>query len=158
MRPHMPGYGVVGPDEGSGLLPWSWATERLQASRNYWVVTSSLEGLPHAMPVWGVWDEGLWFSSSRASRKIRNLQSNPLCVVTTQDPASPVVVTGTATVVTESSELRRMITLVNAKYGTSYDLGTVDPESSATVRVAPSWVFGLDEQDFSGSPTRWAFV
>ena len=25
----MPGYGVVGPEEGSGLLPWSWAQERL---------------------------------------------------------------------------------------------------------------------------------
>ena len=28
-RPHMPGYGIVGPDQGSGLLPWSWAEERL---------------------------------------------------------------------------------------------------------------------------------
>src|SRR5690606_27626478 len=27
-RPYMPGYGIVGPDEGSGLLPWSWAVER----------------------------------------------------------------------------------------------------------------------------------
>jgi hypothetical protein len=22
-RPHMPGYGTLGPEEGTGLLPWS---------------------------------------------------------------------------------------------------------------------------------------
>ena len=38
-RPYMPGYGVGGPDEGTGLLPWSWATERLTSSHDYWVAT-----------------------------------------------------------------------------------------------------------------------
>jgi hypothetical protein len=38
-RPHMPGYGLLGPDQGSGLLPWSWAEERLSASHDYWVAT-----------------------------------------------------------------------------------------------------------------------
>lgn len=28
-RPHMPDYGIKGPDERRGLLPWSWAEERL---------------------------------------------------------------------------------------------------------------------------------
>src|SRR5215211_6119397 len=23
-RPYMPGYGIAGPNEGRGLLPWSW--------------------------------------------------------------------------------------------------------------------------------------
>jgi hypothetical protein len=32
-RPYMPGYGIQGPDEGSGLLPWSWAEQRLTESR-----------------------------------------------------------------------------------------------------------------------------
>jgi hypothetical protein len=34
----MPGYGISGPAEGSGLLHWSWAAERLTAARNYWVI------------------------------------------------------------------------------------------------------------------------
>jgi len=38
-RPYMPGYGIAGPAEGSGLLHWSWAAERLTAARNYWVAT-----------------------------------------------------------------------------------------------------------------------
>ena len=32
-RPYMPGYGIAGPDEGSGLLHWSWAAERLTATK-----------------------------------------------------------------------------------------------------------------------------
>ncbi len=58
-RPHMPGYGVVGAEEGSGLLPWSWARSRLEHSRNYWVATTWPDGRPHVMPVWGVWQDGL---------------------------------------------------------------------------------------------------
>jgi hypothetical protein len=53
-RPYMPGYGILGPTKGSGLLPWSWAEERLTASRNYWVASSWPDGRPHSMPVWGV--------------------------------------------------------------------------------------------------------
>jgi hypothetical protein len=34
-RPHMPGYGLLGASEGTGLLPWSWAEQQLTASRNY---------------------------------------------------------------------------------------------------------------------------
>jgi hypothetical protein len=33
----MPGYGIAGADEGSGLLDWSWAAQRLTEARNYWV-------------------------------------------------------------------------------------------------------------------------
>ena len=36
-RPFMPGYGISEGEEG--LLPWSWAVERLEKSHNYWVMT-----------------------------------------------------------------------------------------------------------------------
>jgi hypothetical protein len=52
-RPYMPGYGIQGPDEGSGLLPWSWAEQRLTASRNYWVTSLWPDGRPHSMPLNG---------------------------------------------------------------------------------------------------------
>jgi hypothetical protein len=64
-RPYMPGYGIAGQTEGSGLLHWSWAAERLTAARNYWVATAWPDGRPHVMPVWGMWDDStLWFTSS----------------------------------------------------------------------------------------------
>jgi len=157
-RPYMPGYGVLGASEGSGLLPWAWAEERLTASRNYWAVTLWPDGRPHAMPVWGVWDSGaFWFSSSGRSRKARNVAADPRCTITTEDAGNPVVMEGTATVITDMGDIERFLSLSNAKYETGYGLDFLDPAVNATIRVRPSWVFGLASDDFTGSPTRWRF-
>ena len=45
----------------------------------------------------------------------------------------------------------------NAKYGTSYGPGMVDPASNSVFRLRPEWVFALDSRDFTGSPTRFTF-
>lgn len=157
-RPFMPGYGVLGPDEGSGLLPWAWAEERLRASRNYWLVSLWPDGRPHCMPVWGVWDGSvLWFSSGGRSRKARNLAADPRCVVTTQDPDEPVVVEGAAARATDPPTLRLVLDLMNEKYTTDYPISFMDPEVNATTGVRPDRVFALDQADFTGSPTRWVF-
>jgi PPOX class probable F420-dependent enzyme len=141
-RPFMPGYGIGGPDEGTGLLPWRWAEERLISSHHYWVVSRWPDGRPHAMPVWGVWDDGaLWFSSGGRSRKVLNLMADPRCVVTIQDTTDPVVVEGTAEIVTEAAALARTIDLVNVKYSTKYTVDFLDPAVNATVRVRPRWAF-----------------
>ena len=157
-RPYMPGYGIVGPDEGRGLLPWSWAEERLARSRAYWLATTRTDGRPHVMPVWCLWDDGaLWFSSSVGSRKIRNLRADPRCAVTTDEAMQPVVVEGRATFVTEPARLRRVVELENAKYGTELDVGFLDPAVNATVRIDPVVVIGLDDDAFNDTPTRWQF-
>lgn len=157
-RPYMPGYGISGPAEGSGLLHWSWAAERLTAARNYWLATVWPDGRPHVMPVWGMWDDGtLWFTSAVGSRKIRNLLADPRCCVTTEDAADPVVIEGVAQIVTEPAVLQRIIDLMNAKYGTHSDADFLDPATNATVGVRPRRVFSLRAGDFTGSPTRWIF-
>ena len=53
-RPSMPGYGLAAENEGQGLLPFQWARERLERSRNYFVSSVRPDGRPHSMPVWGV--------------------------------------------------------------------------------------------------------
>ena len=155
-RPYMPGYGLLGPDEGTGLLSWQWAEEQLTSSRNYWVVSLWPDGRPHAMPVWGLWHEGaFWFSSSKGSRKARNLAADPRCVVTTEDASDPVVMEGSAELVTDPDALATMLTLENAKYDTNYTIELLDPDVNAVYRVRPRWAFGLRQDDFTGSPTRW---
>jgi PPOX class probable F420-dependent enzyme len=154
----MPGCGVLAPGEGTGLLPWQWAEERLTDSRNYWVVTLWPDGRPHAMPVWGVWERDLfWFTSSLRSRKARNVAADPRCVITTEDALNPVTVEGTAQVTRDGDEVGRVLALVNDKYATDYPLEFLDPDVNATIRVRPRWAFGLAEEDFTGSPTRWSF-
>ena len=68
-RPDMAEYGLLDEHSGTGLLPWSWAAERLAQSRNYYVATARPDGRPHAMPVWGIWlDDVFYFSTATGSR------------------------------------------------------------------------------------------
>jgi PPOX class probable F420-dependent enzyme len=157
-RPYMPGYGVQPATSGRGLLPWSWAEQRLIRSHDFWLATVTPDGAPHLMPVWAVWHTGaLWFSSSNGSRKARNLAGQPRCSLATDDPLEPVVVQGRAERVTDPAALAAMLAAENAKYGTSYGPDMVDPASNSVLRLRPEWVFALDSRDFTGSPTRFTF-
>jgi nitroimidazol reductase NimA-like FMN-containing flavoprotein (pyridoxamine 5'-phosphate oxidase superfamily) len=157
-RPYMPGYGTLPAEEGRGLLPWSWAQQRLASSHDYWLATVTPHGAPHLMPVWGVWSAGrLWFSSANGSRKARNLSAESRCTVSTDNPLEPVVAHGRAQRVTGHAELAAMLAAENAKYGTAYGMDMVDPASNSVFALLPEWVFALDSSDFTGSPTRFVF-
>ena len=157
-RPYMPGYGIKRAEEGGGLLPWAWAECRLLGSRYYWVATVRPDRRPHVMPVWGAWNQGaFWFSGSGGSRKILNIKYSRACTVTTDNAREPVVVEGTAEIVENRALLAIFLNRVNTKYRTSYTLDFLDPEVNACVKVKPSHVFGLEEENFTGSPTRWDF-
>jgi general stress protein 26 len=158
-RPYMPGYGIAGPTEGDGLMPWSTAAATLAAARNYWLATTwTGGGPPHLMPVWAVWHgAALWFSSAVGSRKVRNLRADPRCTVSTEGADNPVVVSGRAEVVTDLDRIAEFLALSNRKYEVDYGIDFLDPAVNATVRIAPQWAFALKHDDFTGSPTRWEF-
>jgi PPOX class probable F420-dependent enzyme len=152
----MPGYGVLPADEGTGLLPWSWATARLTDSHEYWLATVRADGSPHVTPVWGVWHDGrVWFSCSGDAVKARNLGRDDRCVVTTDDTSEPVMVEGTAERVIDRDAVVRFTEMTNAKYGVSYPVEFY--LENACFRVLPRRVIALDDADFTGSPTRWTF-
>lgn len=154
----MPGYGLRPASEGTGLLPWAWAQERLLTSPEYWLATVRSDGRPHVMPVWAVWmDQALWFSSANGSAKTRNLAADPRCSVATADPKQPVVLEGTATLIAEERDLHRLLDAENAKYGTDYSIEMLDPAHNSAFMIRPVRVVGLDTADFTGSPTRWHF-
>jgi hypothetical protein len=155
-RPYMPGYGIQGPDEGLGLLPWSWAVERLTASHDYWVATIDSDGKPAVMPVWGAWiDDAVWFSSGPRSRRARNLARDARCTITTDNPLEPVVVEGTAALVNERPRVEEFTAACNVKYET--DIPVEFFADNALFRVTATVAYGLTEADFAGTPTKWAF-
>ena len=150
-RPYMPGNGIVGPAEGRGLLPWSWAEERLTASHHYWVATVWPDGRPHVMPVEGIWrDESVWFATSVKSRKARNLRADPRTVVTTDNPIEPVVVEGVAEVVREPRAIMELVARLNHKYSAEFTVAFLDPDVNATFRVRPT---GSSASTTRSSPT-----
>jgi PPOX class probable F420-dependent enzyme len=153
-RPYMPGYGI---DPGTeGLLPWTWAVERLDAAHELWLATVRPDGRPHVMPVWALrLDDAVWFSTSPESRKARNLRAEPRCTITTDDTRRPVILDGRAELVTDADSVARFTAAINAKYGTDHSVDFF--AANHLYRVVPTTVFGLEEERFTDSPTRWAF-
>jgi hypothetical protein len=110
------------------------------------------------MPVWAVWTEGAaWFSSGLRSRKARNLAADPRCTLTTDDALEPVIIEGDAERITDLDRLAGFMAALDAKYETDYGAEFADPAVNGVWRVAPDRAFGLVEEDFTGSPTRWTF-
>jgi Pyridoxamine 5'-phosphate oxidase len=143
-RPYMPGYGIS--TSTDGLLPWSFAEERLTDAIRYWLSTVSPDGAPHTMPVWAVWhDAALWFSTGARSRKARNLRERPACSIH-PDGEDVVVLNGTA-------DFDADATAALAAYRAKYAETPPDP----LIRIAPATVFALVEANFTTSPTRWRF-
>lgn len=150
----MPGYGLA-PSE-AGLLPWSWAVERLTNSRNYWIATVHPAGRPHVMPVWAVWiEDTLLFSMGLESRRVRNLAANPHCTATVESGSEAVIVEGTVTRGVEGESLRAFLAAYRAKY--DWDLDAAQIEGIFVLH--PRVVFGFIEAaaHFSTSATRWTF-
>lgn len=162
----MSDYGV--PADLDGTLPWSWAQERLVANRNYWVVTATASGRPHALPVWGAWvpdDDHFWFSCAPGSRKARNLAENPSCVVTVDDTVECVSVEGRARradPATDAAAIDRAVEAYVTKYWPDSDEHDANAEfvrSNLLFEVVPERAFGIieREEEFAERATRWAF-
>jgi nitroimidazol reductase NimA-like FMN-containing flavoprotein (pyridoxamine 5'-phosphate oxidase superfamily) len=150
-RPHMPGYGIS--ESTEGMLPWSWAEERLRDSRNYWVATARPGGRPHLMPVWAVWlNDALFFSTARTSTKARNLFANPNCSVSTEHGDEAVIVEGAVVHEEDHGVLRPAWDAYKAKY----DWG-LEGESMFVLRPRVVFAFIETAEQFSTAATRWRF-
>ena len=158
-RPHMPDYGVDAPEWRP--LPWSWAAERLQRSHNLWVVTASAAGRPHALPVWGVWDDdvpGFMWSCGPRSRKAANVQANPQACVMADDTVECVSVEGRAQPVTDDAVIDRWIDRYLHKYE-GEGVTSAFLRENGMFELRPERAFGIVEREdeFSTRATRWRF-
>jgi hypothetical protein len=162
-RPLMPGYGL--PEGSKGLLPWSWAEQRLKRSHNYWIITvqpgsSPNHASPHTMVVWGLWQDGRFlFSTGGQSRKARNLLINANCVLCTEDAHEAVIVEGEAEIA-DLPARRKFLPPYERKY--KFDMKEMKDDilslKEPVFAVRPRVVFGLWEKRFVGSSTRWSFT
>lgn len=152
-RPRFPVvYGIR--DDEEGLLAWSWAAERLEQARCYWVSTATPDGRPHAMPVWGVWvEEVFYFSSAPASRKARNLESNPAAVVHLESGDEVVILEGRAERVMDEELLRRLGDDYSRKYERDVSFAGGRPLTAVRPEVAYAW----RERDYPATATRFTF-
>ena len=141
-----PGYGISADEEG--MLDWSWAEERLVASRNYWIATSGAGGAPASAPVWGVWAGGaLWFGTNPSSRKGLNLARDPRAVAHLESGDEVVILHG----VVERVALEEAVA---DAYEAKYEYRPPGPEF---LRLRPRLAVAWLEADYPKTATRFDF-
>jgi hypothetical protein len=151
-RPFAPGYGIVGPEDGKGLLPWTWVARQMSPCRTFWVATIHASSNASACDagVGSVARRRVLFSTGRKSRKGQNLAASPACTVVNDDGAEAVIVEGFAEELKDAAALERVAAAYVKKY-------KMDPRSMGEpiFVVRPKTVFGLIEKSFPKSATRW---
>ena len=156
-RPRAPGYGFS--ETTKGLLPWSWAEQRLKKSHNYWVTTVKPDGSPHTMVVWGLWQDGRFlFSTGSQSRKARNLAKNPKCVICTEHAHEAIILEGVAEIA-DLPARRKFLPAYERKY--KFDMSSMKADilsrKEPVFAVRPRLVFAMWEKYFQSKSTRWKF-
>lgn len=149
-RPHVPGYGI--PETIEGVLPWSFALERLERAQNYWIATTRPDGRPHAVPVWGVLVEGtVYFGGGPETVWSRNLARDPRVVVHLESGDEVVIIEGTAVRHTEENTDAALLTKIDDAYEPKYDMRHGTPVWELVPHVAFAW------SRYPDDTTRFAF-
>ncbi|MBX3171392.1 MAG: hypothetical protein KF760_28545 [Candidatus Eremiobacteraeota bacterium] len=111
--------------------------ERLESARNYWLVTASLEGLPHCAPVWAVWCEGVLC--------LGTAESNPRCSFHLESGDEVFIVAG---------RLARADVLYRKKYSVGMSEA---PGELRHFELRPQRMLAWNEGDFPSSATAWTY-
>jgi hypothetical protein len=153
-RPHVPGYGI--PESTDGLLAWSWAVERLEAAKIYWLATAAADATPHLIPIWGAWANGHWYVEGGPTRWQRNLRANPKLAITVQSGREIVIVEGTAhEIVAPETDLAARILAGYAKYQPDYVANVANWAAGGLWELRPVKAFAWSV--FPDDTTRFHF-
>lgn len=159
-----------GPDwlGGKGLLSWRWAFERIEAERNYWLVTARRDGFPQARPVWGIWSEaGLLLSVGHGGVQRTALMDGVSIPASAHvDSAHNVVVIEGALdrIAPYNGEQRTLATTLELdpdlladaarRYGLKY--GYPPDNKLLNFIIRPQVIYGWKDEDVK-TATRWRF-
>jgi Pyridoxamine 5'-phosphate oxidase len=93
-RPRFRGLPILA-DEETRLLPFSFVLDRLRTARGYWLSTTRPDGSPHAMPLWGIWEDGVFlFDTHPRSQKMTNLHCDRRAVLHLESTEETVILEG----------------------------------------------------------------
>jgi hypothetical protein len=115
-RPHIPDYGI--PKDRKTVLDPEHLEKTLAPLRSYWLSTVRPDGRPHAVPVWGVWVDGmLHFGGGPDTRKARNLAHDPRVVIHSESADLVAIIEGVAERVDDDDRQERIDDAYEEKYG-----------------------------------------
>jgi uncharacterized pyridoxamine 5'-phosphate oxidase family protein len=141
------------------LLAWEDVAERIAASPNYWLATTTDEGRPHLRPIDGVFVEAiLAFGGSPSTRWVRHLQERPEVSASLPDDDHAIILEGTAELVTDPDHaIASAVASANvAKYPQYYGNDT-SPTFRPFWALRPRRVYAWSLTAFPDRATRFDF-
>lgn len=125
-------------------ITWEDVEGELNLSQMYWI-TSLKDGVPHTVPVIGVWHEGALYSCNpRREQKYKNLKANPVCQAlmgsSQLKSGLDVAVHGMAEEVVEMEGRTLFAEQLNAKYPPSWQGFDGTEEDMWVYRVVPTHI------------------
>ncbi len=140
------------------LLAWGDVAERIAASPNYWLATTTDDGRPHLRPVDGVFvDTTLAFGGSPETRWVQHLQVRPAVSVSLPDDDHAVVLEGDVELVTDPSlAVSRAVGVANVEKYPQY-FGDGDADFHPFWMLRPHRVFAWTLTAFPARATRFVF-
>lgn len=139
------------------LLAWSDVADRIAASSNYWLATTTDDDGPYLRPVDGVFvDATLAFGGSPTTRWVRHLQQRPAVSVSLPDDDHAVVLEGDVELVTDES--LPIADLVSAANATKYPQYHTDGAAFLPFwALRPRRVYAWTLTGFPNRATRFDF-
>jgi len=106
------------------------------------------------MGMHGIWfEDAYYFGTNSASRKAKNLQQNPHCIVINDKLDELLIVEGLAELLAFEDLPEELSKASKEKYG-----WPIEPHKGGTVyRVRPRVVFAFPLQQIATAVTRWKF-
>ncbi|MCC7076873.1 MAG: pyridoxamine 5'-phosphate oxidase family protein [Acidimicrobiia bacterium] len=140
------------------LLAWDEVAERIAASPNYWLATTTDDGRPHLRPVDGVFvDMTLAFGGSEETRWVRHLEDRPAVSASLPDDDHAVILEGVVELVTDAdAAISKAVAVAQlTKYPQYHDDGTDDfgPFWALHPRRVYAWALST----FPAGATRFDF-
>jgi nitroimidazol reductase NimA-like FMN-containing flavoprotein (pyridoxamine 5'-phosphate oxidase superfamily) len=151
----VPGYGI--PRSTRGVLPWSWAVERLERAEIYWLATAGADGSPHLIPIWGSWVAGRWYVEGGPTRWQRNLRANPRMAIHVEATGKEVVIVeGSAVeIVAPAADHAERILAGFEKYKPGYEAEAANWAQGGLWELRPEKAFAWTT--FPKDMTRYTF-
>jgi Pyridoxamine 5'-phosphate oxidase len=164
------GRGTQAETDAGNAQPFTWeaALAKFREGGWFWLSTVRPDGRPHAMPCFAAWSDSSFFVASKAgTRKSRNLDANPGCVLTRDGGEVHLIVEGRARRVTDEQGLRAASEAMMGIYEwpTTPVAGELDAEYGAPTsggppyrvyKITPTLGFALPTND-QFAPTRFTF-
>jgi hypothetical protein len=156
---------------GDATLEWSRARDALAAPPGrdvtHFLGTCRPDGTPHAAGIGAQWLDGdLYFTSSPAARKARDLAVNPACTISVRLPGIDLVLDGTAARVTDPEILEQVAAGYRAggwpaeveggAFTAPYNAPSAGPPPWHVYRFTFQNVVGVATEEPYGA-TRWRF-